>query len=79
MLYVLYVLATIGIIFLLNKITRFIHNFKEHYEYLKELKSKHWERIDELSKIEWAGKHLQGDFNIHLKEYHSVKSEEKKK
>ena len=71
MIYVLYVFASIGILFLLNKLTKFVHNFKEHYEYLKELKSTHWKRESALSEIEWNGKHLKNDFDRHMQNSHS--------
>ena len=71
MIYVLYVFASIGILFLLNKLTKFVHNFKEHYEYLKELKLTHWDRSHKLSEIEWNGKHLKNDFDRHMQNSHS--------
>ena len=71
MMYVLYVFDIIGIFFLLNKLCRFHNNFKEHYDYLKEQKETHWQRNNELSEIEWAGKHLKNDFDRHMQNFHS--------
>lgn len=50
---VLVMFAIIGCMFITVQLIKFFINFKEHYDYLKEIKEKHWEYKNYLSKIEW--------------------------